>query len=175
MILTAARGRPYPLLVAFFRPIPIHPIEAANLRPSPEATMAHALHLQQAYRRTLGRVRATIRAIWSAVTAEHTLALRAATKAALPRQSLAEVRAMYVSPQESRQEGDAVAQSTKSETPDRDDLVTADVRKARNARGTHPWVRFAPEPWDTGRPLREEITWHLDRGQSHRSTRSDRA
>ena len=115
MTVTGAGGHPYPLLVAFFRPFSIHPIEAANLRPGPEATMAHALHLQQTYRRTLGRVRAAIRAIWSAVTAEHTLALRAATKAALQRQSLAEVRAMYVSPGEPRQEDDAIAQSTKSE------------------------------------------------------------
>lgn len=57
--------------------------------------MAHVLHLQQTYRRMLGGVRATIGAILGAVTAEHTLALRAATKAASPRQSLAEVRAMY--------------------------------------------------------------------------------
>ncbi len=78
--------------------------------------MAHALQLHREYRRTLGGVRTAIRAILSAVTAEHTLALRAATKAALPRQSLAEVRAMYVSPQEPRQEDDAVAQSTKSES-----------------------------------------------------------
>ena len=58
--------------------------------------MAHVLHLQQTYRRMLGGVRATISAILGAGTAEHTLALRAATKAASPRQSLAEVRAMYV-------------------------------------------------------------------------------
>jgi hypothetical protein len=58
--------------------------------------MAHVLHLQQTYRRTLDEARATIRAILRAVTAEHTLALRAATRAASPRQSLAEVRAMYV-------------------------------------------------------------------------------
>ena len=69
--------------------------------------MADALHLPQTYPRTRGRVRAAIRAILSAVTAEHTLALRAATKAALPRRSQAEVRAMYVSPQESRREDDA--------------------------------------------------------------------
>jgi hypothetical protein len=62
-----------------------------------EQLMAHVLHLQQTYRRMLGGVRATIGAILGAVTAEHTLALRAATKAASPRQSLAEVRAMYVS------------------------------------------------------------------------------
>ena len=76
--------------------------------------MAHALPLQQTYRRTLGGVRATIRAILRAVTAEHTLALRAATKAASPRQNLAEVRAMYVSPREPHQEAGAIARSTKS-------------------------------------------------------------
>ena len=78
--------------------------------------MAHALQLHREYRRTLSGIRATIRAILSAVTAEQTLAPRAATRAALPRQRLAEVRAMYVSPQEARQEDDAVAQSTKSES-----------------------------------------------------------
>lgn len=114
MIVTAARGRVYPLLVVFFRPFSIDPIEAANSRQSPEATMAHVLHLQQTYRRTLGGVRATIHAILRALTAEHTLALRAATKAASPRQSLAEVRAMYVSTPEPRQEGDAIAQGAKS-------------------------------------------------------------
>ena len=114
MIATAVRGRLYPLLVVFFRPFSIHPIEAANLRQSPEATMAHVLPLQQTYRRTLGGVRATIRAILRAVTAEHTLALRAATKAASPRQSLAEVRALYVPPLASHQDADAVAQNTKS-------------------------------------------------------------
>ena len=78
--------------------------------------MADALQLQQTYRRIPGGVRAAIHAILSAVTAEHTLALRAATKAVLPRQRLAEVRAMYVSPQEPLQEDDAIAQRTKSES-----------------------------------------------------------
>jgi hypothetical protein len=114
MIVTAARGRLYPLLVVFFRPFSIHPIEAANSRQSLEGTMAHVLDLQQTYRRTLGGVRATMRAILRAVTAEHTLALRAATKAASPRQSLAEVRAMYVPPLAPHQEADAVAENTKS-------------------------------------------------------------
>ena len=76
--------------------------------------MAHVLHLPQTYRRTLGGVRATIRAIVRAVAAEHTLALRAATKAASPRQSLAEVRAMYVPACEPQPEADAVARSTNS-------------------------------------------------------------
>ncbi len=38
---------------------------------------------------------ATIREIVSALATEHTLALRASTKAALPRQNLTELRAMY--------------------------------------------------------------------------------
>jgi len=116
MIVTAARDRLYPLLVAFFRPFSIHPLKAANLRGSPEDTMAHALPFQATSRRTLGGVRAAIRAISGAVSAEHTLALRAATKAALPRRSLAEVRAMYVSPLERPQGDEAGAQSTKSES-----------------------------------------------------------
>ena len=66
--------------------------------------MAHVLHLHHTYRRALGDARATIRAVLRAVTAEHTRALRAATKAASPRQSLAEVRAMYV-PSEPHQPG----------------------------------------------------------------------
>jgi hypothetical protein len=78
--------------------------------------MAYVLHLQQTCRRTIGGVRAAIRAISRAVTAEHTLALRAATRAALPRQRLTEVRDMYVSPRELRQEDDAIAQSTKSKS-----------------------------------------------------------
>ena len=76
--------------------------------------MAHILHLQQTYRRTRRGVIPTIRAIIRAVAAEHTLAQRAAAKAASPRQSLAEVRAMYVPTCQSQQEGDAVAQGTKS-------------------------------------------------------------
>lgn len=64
--------------------------------------MAHVLPSQRRYRRTLGGVRATMRAVLNAVTAEHTLALRAAAKAALPRRRLAEVGAMYVSPREPR-------------------------------------------------------------------------
>ena len=70
------------------------------------------LHLPQTYRRTLGGVRATIGAILRAVTAEHTLALRAATKAASPRQSLSEVRAMYV-PSEPHEHGTNLAVMTR--------------------------------------------------------------
>jgi hypothetical protein len=71
-----------------------------------ETIMAHILHLQQTPRPTLDRVHATIRAIARAVAAEHTLALRAATKANTPRQRLAELRAMYVTPLDPHQESD---------------------------------------------------------------------
>jgi hypothetical protein len=114
MLVIAARGRRYPSLVVFFRPFSIDPIEAANSRRSQETMMAHTLHSQQTYRRTRNGIIATIRAIMRMVAAEHTLALRAATKAASPRQSLAEVRAMYVPTRETHQEGDVVAQGTKS-------------------------------------------------------------
>ncbi len=76
--------------------------------------MAHILRLQQTYRRTRSGIIATLRAIARAVGAEHRLALRAAAIAASPRQSLAEVRAMYVPPGESQQESDGIAQTTKS-------------------------------------------------------------
>ena len=115
MVIAAARGRGYrPMLVVFFRPFSIDPVEAANSRQSLETMMTHVLQLQRTYRRTLGGFGATIRAIARAVAAEHTLALRAATKAASPRQSLAEVRAMYVPPSEPHQEGEVVARRTKS-------------------------------------------------------------
>jgi hypothetical protein len=91
-----------------------HLVEAAKSRQTLETIMAHILHLQQMSRRTLDGVNATIRAIVRAVAAEHTLALRAATTAASPRQSLAEVRAMYVPSLEPHQESDVVAQSTRS-------------------------------------------------------------
>ena len=58
--------------------------------------MAHTLHLQHSPRQTLVRVNAMIGAIARAVVAERSLALRAATKAASPRQRLADVRAVYV-------------------------------------------------------------------------------
>jgi hypothetical protein len=92
----------------------IDPVEAANSRQSLETIMANTLHLQQTYRQTLDGLSTTIRAIVRAVAAEHTLALRAATKAASPRQSLPEVRAMYVPPLDPHQESDVIALSTRS-------------------------------------------------------------
>ena len=58
-------------------------------------TQAQTMHLPQAYRREFGGFGATVREIVSAVATEQTLALRASTKAALPRQNLTELRAMY--------------------------------------------------------------------------------
>jgi len=66
--------------------------------------MANTFRLQQTSRWTLEGVLASIHAVLLAVTAEHTRALRAAKKAASPRKSLAEVRAMYV-PSEPHQHG----------------------------------------------------------------------
>lgn len=60
--------------------------------------MAHVLQRQQTSQRTFDQFNATIRAFAHSVAADHALALRATTEAALPRQRLAEVRAMYVSP-----------------------------------------------------------------------------
>ena len=58
-------------------------------------TRAQAMHLPQAYRQEFAGFGATVREIGSALATEHTLALRASTKAALPRQNLTELRAMY--------------------------------------------------------------------------------
>lgn len=66
--------------------------------------MTKALHLPQAYRPDFTGFGARIRAIVHALEAEHTLALRASTRAALPRQNLAELRAMYARPLDRRQQ-----------------------------------------------------------------------
>jgi hypothetical protein len=58
-------------------------------------TQAQALRLPQAYGRDFAGFGSTIREIGRALATEHTLALRASTKAALPRQNLTELRAMY--------------------------------------------------------------------------------
>jgi hypothetical protein len=57
--------------------------------------MTQALHLPQAHRWDFAGFGATIREIGSALATEHTLALRASTKADLPRQNLTELRAIY--------------------------------------------------------------------------------
>ena len=66
--------------------------------------MTQALHLPQAYRRDFTGFGARIRAIVHALEAEHTLALRASTGAALPRQNLSELRAMYARSLDPRQQ-----------------------------------------------------------------------
>jgi len=63
-----------------------------------QPSMNPVLHLQPMVQRTLAGVGAKTCAIARVVTAEHTLAWQAATKAASPRQNLAEVRAMYLPP-----------------------------------------------------------------------------
>jgi hypothetical protein len=65
---------------------------------------AQALRLPQAYRREFAGFGATILAIVSGLATERTLALRASTKAALPRQNLTELRAMYAQSLDPRQQ-----------------------------------------------------------------------
>jgi hypothetical protein len=77
--------------------------------------MAHILQLQHSPRQTLDRVNARIGAIARALVAERSLALRAATKAASPRQRLAEVRAMYVPSLALDQQSDFVARADRLE------------------------------------------------------------
>jgi len=76
--------------------------------------MANTLQLHPWARWTLNGVSASMRAIARAVAAEHTLALNAARKAALPRHTLAEVRAMYVPTSHPPQEGNVTAQYTQA-------------------------------------------------------------
>ena len=75
--------------------------------------MAHILHWKQTFPRTRSGVIGRIGAAMRVATCEHRLALQAATKAASPRQSLAEVRTMYVRMCESQQENDVVVPNTK--------------------------------------------------------------
>lgn len=86
------------LPVAFFGPFSIDPVETSNSRQSLEASMTQALQLPQTDRPGFSSLPAAIRAIARAWVHDHTLALRAATKAALPRKNLAELRAMYARP-----------------------------------------------------------------------------
>jgi hypothetical protein len=58
--------------------------------------MAQTLNWLEPSPKTRKRVTRTIRTVLWALIHEHTLALQAATKAASPRRSLAEVRAMYL-------------------------------------------------------------------------------
>ena len=58
-------------------------------------TPAPALHRAQAYGREFAGFSATLLESVSGLATEQTLAMRASTKAALPRQNLTELRAMY--------------------------------------------------------------------------------
>ncbi len=66
--------------------------------------MAHALRWKQTYLPTRNGAIATISAAARVIAEEQALALRAAEKAASPRQSVAELRAMYVEAAEPQQE-----------------------------------------------------------------------
>ncbi len=60
--------------------------------------MTQALHLPQTNRWDFAGLGERIHGIMRTLEAEHTMALRASTKAALSRQNLTELRAMYARP-----------------------------------------------------------------------------
>ena len=76
--------------------------------------MAHTLRLKQGYRPIRGGAIDTIGAAARVLAEEQALALRAAEKAASPRQNLAELRAMYLPAGEPKQETDSREKTTKS-------------------------------------------------------------
>ena len=69
--------------------------------------MDHTLNLQQTYLQPRKEVGRTLRTIIRALADEHALALYAATKAASPRETLAETRALYVPSSESAHQDNA--------------------------------------------------------------------
>jgi hypothetical protein len=73
-------------------------LAAGRLRSLEEASMADTLTLGGVRKRLAGALGARFRATARTLTEEQTLALRAADRAGLPRQRLAELRAMYVRP-----------------------------------------------------------------------------
>ncbi|MEO8187251.1 MAG: hypothetical protein ABI580_07810 [Burkholderiaceae bacterium] len=76
--------------------------------------MAHALRWKQTYLPTRNGAITTIGAAARMIAEEQALALRAAEKAASPRQSVAELRAMYLPAGQPQQEENAGEQTTKS-------------------------------------------------------------
>ena len=77
--------------------------------------MAHTLRLKQSYRPIRGRAVETIGSAARVLAEEQALALRAAEKAASPRRSVAELRAMYHLPAaEPQHEKDSREKTTKS-------------------------------------------------------------
>jgi hypothetical protein len=75
--------------------------------------MAHTLRWKQTYRPTRSGAMTTIGAAARLLAEEQALALRAAEKAASPRQNLAEVRAMYLQTTQPQPENDPVELTTK--------------------------------------------------------------
>ena len=76
--------------------------------------MAHTLRFKQSYRPIRGGALDTISAAARVLAEEQALALRAAEKAASPRSSVAELRAMYLPEDEPQQERNSREQTTKS-------------------------------------------------------------
>lgn len=87
---TARPGR-----VVFFRPFSIDSMETASSCTGRETQMANTLQGRPSARWTL-EISSSMRAIARTLAAEHALALKAARKADLPRQRMAEVREMYL-------------------------------------------------------------------------------
>ena len=109
-IAAAVRNRATrPVRVFVFRPFSIDSMEAADSLGGRETQMANTLQLRPSARWTLNEVSAAMRAIARTLAAEHTLALNAARKADLPRQRMAEVRAMYLPTSHPQQEGNGTA------------------------------------------------------------------
>ena len=75
--------------------------------------MAHTLRLKQTYRPIRGGAIEKIGAAARVLAEEQALALRAAEKAALPRQNVAELRALYLPADEPQQEENAGEQTSK--------------------------------------------------------------
>lgn len=142
-IAAAVRSRANrPVRVVFFRPFSMDPMETANSRRSRETQMANILQLRPSARWTLNGVSASMRAIARTLIAEHTRALDAARKADLPRQRMAEVRAMYLSASHS-QEGNGTAPCAKSARQPQADTEPPRNAVARKATVADP--RFKAE------------------------------
>jgi len=114
-VAAAARSRASPpWFVVFFRPFSIDSMQDANSRVSREIPMADTFQLHPSFRWRRDGVGASMRALVRAVADEHALALHAAGKAASPRQSLAELRALYLPADPPPQADEGAAQPTQS-------------------------------------------------------------
>ncbi len=103
-----------PVRVVVLGPFSMDLMATANSRRNRETQMANALQLHPSPRWTLTGFSASMRAIARTLAVEHALALTAASKAALPRKRMSEVRAMYLPASHQQQESDGTTQRAKS-------------------------------------------------------------